>query len=224
MRGRTFGLVNSLMRISLLASVAVAPVLAGVIGRPRVPATSTSTASPSRCSSAALLAVAVGRRCPSARWTTARGVPFRTDLVALLAAPWPRGSSGHDGLFVVFEGGEGAGKSTQVGMLAGAAAGAGHEVVVTREPGATPVGAKIRALLLDPATVAVAARRGAALRRRPRAARRRPSSALRWTAARWSSATGTSTARWPTRAPAASSRSARSPGCPRWATEGLRPT
>jgi dTMP kinase len=51
------------------------------------------------------------------------------------------------GRFVVFEGGEGSGKSTQAERLA-ATLGA----VLTREPGATPVGQQLRALLLDPAT------------------------------------------------------------------------
>ncbi|WP_239163105.1 dTMP kinase [Paractinoplanes rishiriensis] len=53
------------------------------------------------------------------------------------------------GVFVVFEGGEGAGKSTQVDRLAAALREDGHDVVVTREPGATDVGARIRHLVLD---------------------------------------------------------------------------
>lgn len=52
-------------------------------------------------------------------------------------------------LFVVLEGGEGAGKSTQVGILADWLSRSGREVVTTREPGATGVGAGIRSLLLD---------------------------------------------------------------------------
>jgi dTMP kinase len=54
------------------------------------------------------------------------------------------------GLFVTFEGGEGSGKSTQVGRLAGRLRGRGFDPLVTREPGGTPLGEGIRALLLDP--------------------------------------------------------------------------
>jgi dTMP kinase len=51
-------------------------------------------------------------------------------------------------LFIVLEGGEGAGKSTQVALLAARLRAAGHEVDETREPGGTPDGAELRNKLL----------------------------------------------------------------------------
>lgn len=53
--------------------------------------------------------------------------------------------------FFALEGGEGAGKSTQADRLAAALRERGHDVLVTREPGNTPLGAQLRRLLLDPA-------------------------------------------------------------------------
>jgi dTMP kinase len=56
-----------------------------------------------------------------------------------------------DARFIVFEGGEGAGKSTQSNALADYLRARGHSVVCTREPGGTPAAEAIRAVLLDPA-------------------------------------------------------------------------
>ncbi len=53
------------------------------------------------------------------------------------------------GLFITFEGGEGAGKSTQAARCAGYLAERGHEVVATREPGGTPTAERLREILLD---------------------------------------------------------------------------
>jgi len=55
------------------------------------------------------------------------------------------------GRFIAFEGGEGAGKSTQARLLAEALRALGIDVLLTREPGGTPGAEAIRGLLLDPA-------------------------------------------------------------------------
>ncbi|THV28100.1 dTMP kinase [Glycomyces paridis] len=71
-------------------------------------------------------------------WSSLRGRP----LTAAVITP----SSGY---FVVFEGGEGAGKSTQAVKLSAWLKLRGYEAVLTREPGATDIGMRIRTLLLD---------------------------------------------------------------------------
>lgn len=56
--------------------------------------------------------------------------------------------SARDGVFIAFEGGDGAGKSTQVRLLAEVLRAHGREVLVTRQPGGTELGAAIRDLVL----------------------------------------------------------------------------
>lgn len=53
------------------------------------------------------------------------------------------------GLFITFEGGEGAGKTTQINRLAQSLTEQGHKVITTREPGGTPEAEKIRDLLVQ---------------------------------------------------------------------------
>ena len=53
-------------------------------------------------------------------------------------------------MFITFEGIEGSGKTTQMQKTADFLKNAGYEVIVTREPGDTLIGKKIRSILLDP--------------------------------------------------------------------------
>lgn len=52
--------------------------------------------------------------------------------------------------FISLEGGEGAGKTTAIDAIRGCLRAHGHEVVLTREPGGTPLAERIRAMLLQP--------------------------------------------------------------------------
>lgn len=62
------------------------------------------------------------------------------------------GEGGAQGRFVTIEGPEGAGKTSQAEHLRRRAVAAGIDVVVTREPGGTDVGERVRSILLDPAS------------------------------------------------------------------------
>ena len=66
-------------------------------------------------------------------------------------------------LFVTFEGPDGAGKSTQTGLVAERLRSAGYPVTITREPGGTPLGERIRTVLLEPGECAIVPRAEALL-------------------------------------------------------------
>ncbi|WP_426120607.1 dTMP kinase [Kocuria sp. LHG3120] len=97
---------------------------------------------------------------------TSRPAPAPPPASAAAPSPAPSGR----GLFVVFEGGDGAGKSTQVGLLVDALRAEGHDTLRTREPGGTPLGERVRELVLDPAHGPVDARAEALLFAAARAA------------------------------------------------------
>jgi len=71
--------------------------------------------------------------------------------------------SGYKGVFITFEGLDGCGKSTQMELLAEALKERGYVVLVTREPGGTPLGEAIRDLLLNPRHHGMSARSEALL-------------------------------------------------------------
>jgi len=149
MRGRMFGLVQSLMRIDLLVVTATTPFIAGSIGVREGPLGISVNGVSVVLLTGGLLAVVVGL-VAYRQMDDRRGIPLRVDLARRLARRDPESS--HGGTFISFEGGEGAGKTSQLLLLEAWLRDRGHEVVVTREPGATPAGARIRELLLDPTT------------------------------------------------------------------------
>ena len=156
LRGRTFAFVGSMIRLVLALVLAVAPLVAGLIGShdigPRNPQGEPYLVYNGAAFTlliAALLMTAVG--VTSYRQMDDRkGTPLLKDLRHAFS-----GSSGvyaATGCFVALEGGEGAGKSTQAQLLREWLASEGYDVVLTHEPGDTEVGAKLRQIVLDPAT------------------------------------------------------------------------
>jgi dTMP kinase len=153
LRGRTFALVQSLVRLELLFVLALAPFLVGLLGKHafRVGAATI------RADGVTLVMLAGGLVALAVGLLAYRQMDDRPG-VAVLPEIWKALRGGylrpavppHEGRFVALEGGEGAGKSTQAERLASSLRALGHEVVVTREPGDTAVGQRLRSLLLDP--------------------------------------------------------------------------
>ena len=159
-RGRVFGFVNMATRVVLMLAIALSSVLVG-LGSDRILAIGPFMATISTTRVVLFVAGIVGVLAGIAAFRQMddkRGVPVFADLWGSLRGR-PLGvpeQVARRGAFVVFEGGEGAGKSTQVDLLAAALITDGHDVVVTREPGATDIGRQIRSLVLDQASPAPA--------------------------------------------------------------------
>jgi dTMP kinase len=153
-RGRTVAFVQTMVRVVLVLTLAVAPLLAAAFGRHEIDVTDAMSLTYNGAAITFLLAglLAAGLGFTSYRhMDDRRGVPLVADLTAAyrnepvgLRRAGPR-----TGFFIAFEGGEGAGKSTQAHQIAEWLRGKGHEVVLTFEPGATEVGRRLRAVLLD---------------------------------------------------------------------------
>jgi dTMP kinase len=165
-RGRMFAFVQPAGRVVLMIAITLASVLGGVGGSRRVAGLVPINTSRVLLLVAGLLAIGAGV-VAFRRMDDRPGVPVLRDLLAALRGrPLGRPVEERypDGLFVVFEGGEGAGKSTQaVKLAAWLRVEGGRETVLTREPGATQVGARIRGILLDKSSDGLAPRAEALL-------------------------------------------------------------
>ncbi len=165
-RGRTFAIVQSLVRAALILSLAVVPFGVGLIGRHEldlgivaVPVTGERI----MLFVAGLLAVGVGVLAYR-QMDDGRPVPLLADVVtALRRDTTARRRLAGGGVLIAFEGGEGAGKSTQVRRLQEWLTDEGLVARTTFEPGATPSGAGIRQIVLDRSHTSISARSEALL-------------------------------------------------------------
>jgi dTMP kinase len=166
MRGRTFAIVQSLVRAALIVSLAVVPFGVGLIGRHEVdlgPIAVPVNGERIMLFVAGLLAIGVGV-LSYRQMDDGRPVPLLADVVtALRRDTTARRRLAGGGVFIAFEGGEGAGKSTQVRRLQEWLTSEGLVSRATFEPGATPSGAGIRSIVLDRAHTGIAPRSEALL-------------------------------------------------------------
>ena len=165
-RGRTFAFVQSLIRISLVLVLAIAPLVAAGIGRHSFKFRDTDFTYNGAAFTmffAGLIGIAVGvisyrqmRDRPTVSlWSDVLSA-FRGELGAITGAHRAE-------LFISFEGGEGSGKSTQTELLKTYLESIGETVLLTREPGGTVLGEKLRAILLAHETGSISPRAEALL-------------------------------------------------------------
>ena len=165
-RGRTFAFVQSLIRITLVAVLAIAPLIAAAIGQHTYEFSNTQldyNGAAITILIAGIIAATIGA-VAFKQMKDRPNVSIWSDVANAI-----RGELGSitgqstKGLFIAFEGGEGAGKSTQTQLLTEWLEARGHAVLLTREPGGTPLGKSLREILLDNKTGTIAPRAEALL-------------------------------------------------------------
>jgi dTMP kinase len=165
-RGRTFAFVQSIIRITLVAVLAIAPIIAATIGEHSYQFenfTLDYNGAQITIGIAGLIAVLIGSisyhqmkdRPNISLWSDIKSA-LQGELGSITGAPT-------QGIFIAFEGGEGTGKSTQSKLLAQWLEQEGESVVLTREPGGTDLGKDLRKILLGHETGAISPRAEALL-------------------------------------------------------------
>ncbi|NYI96460.1 dTMP kinase [Streptomonospora nanhaiensis] len=168
-RTRTLGYLSAVARAQLLLVMVAAPLLAAAVGDHtlRLGELTYEFLGTGAVLLIAAVAVLAAGFLAARRVDTGADVPLRRELFAALrGVPLPADTAEEErppGTFIVLEGGEGAGKSTQVGQLSVWLREEGFEVVSTREPGSTKLGMRLRALLLDREHTGMSARAEALL-------------------------------------------------------------
>jgi dTMP kinase len=165
-RGRTFAFVQSLIRITLVAVLAIAPAVAAAFGVHTYQiqnATFNFNGAQVTILIAGLIASIIGyisyrqmRDRPNVSLWSDVANALKGELGGITGAPTA-------GTFIAFEGGEGTGKSTQSKMLKEWLEARGEKVVLSREPGGTDLGQGLRKILLGHETGAISPRAEALL-------------------------------------------------------------
>jgi dTMP kinase len=150
-RGRTFAFVQSLIRITLVAVLAIAPIIAATIGEHRYEfqnLTLDYNGAQITIGIAGLIAVLIGS-VSYHQMKDRPNVSLWSDVLSALQGELGAitGQS-TQGIFIAFEGGEGTGKSTQSKLLAEWLEQEGETVLLSREPGGTELGKDLRKILL----------------------------------------------------------------------------
>jgi dTMP kinase len=165
-RGRTFAFVQSLIRITLVAVLAIAPIIAATIGVHRYEFQTivlNYNGAQITILIAGLIAVLIG----SVSYHQMKDRPtvsLWSDILAALQGELGAITGAQaKGIFIAFEGGEGTGKSTQSKLLQKWLEQEGETVVLSREPGGTDLGKDLRKILLGHETGVISPRAEALL-------------------------------------------------------------